>query len=65
MSPFLFILVSDCLDRLLYDSTSLGELKSNTCGTSRTSSLTVNHLQFADDALLFYSMDDKAIENLF
>ena len=62
LSPFLFILVDDCLSRLLDHSSSLGltiaHLVNNT-------TFSLNHFQFVNDTLLFSIADRSTIQNLF
>ncbi|XP_038882286.1 uncharacterized protein LOC120073517 [Benincasa hispida] len=62
LSLFLFILVANCLSRLLEHNSSRGHIISHPIGTSF---LTLHHLQFADDTLLFSTSDHSTLQNLF
>ena len=61
-SPFLFILVVDCLSCLLDHSLSKSLIATHPIGAS---SFILNHLQFADDTLLFSTDDRAALTCLF
>lgn len=62
LSPFLFILVADCLSHFLDQSSSLGLTLAHPIGTS---SFFLNHLQFVGDTLVFSVDVRSAIWNLF
>lgn len=60
--PFLFILVSNCFSRLMAHSARLGTIAMHSVGPS---SFYLNHLQFADDTLLFSTADRLALTRSF
>lgn len=62
LSPFLFILVVDCLSHLLTQAADLGLIKGFSTGSDP---LHIHHLQFADNTILFSLDEDEAIKNLF
>ena len=62
LSHFLFIIVADCLSRLLAHNSSLGL---NIAHPICQSSFSINHIQFANDTLLFSIAERYALQNLF
>lgn len=62
LSPFLFILVVDCLSHLLDHSISKNLIATQHIGAS---SFFLNHLQIADYSLLFSTADRAALTHLF
>lgn len=61
-SPFLFILVANSLSRLLDLSSSFDLI---TTHPIENSTFSLNHLQFADDTLLFSIAERTALRHLF
>lgn len=62
LSPFLFILVVDCLSHLLDHSISKDLIATHPIGAS---SFILNHLQIANNTLLFSTADCAALTHLF
>ena len=62
LSPFLFIMVMDCLSRLLTKAEYEGQIKGFQIGNE---GLSINHLQFADDTILFSDLvNASSIKNM-
>lgn len=64
LSPFLFTLVMDCLSRNLSSVKAKGLIKGFVVG-KEPKSLSITHLQFANDTILFSSPRADHIDNLF
>ena len=58
LSPFLFVLVAEVLNRLLGKAVSMGLTEGIELGSSR---VTLSHLQFVDDTILFAPMKQEIL----
>ncbi|CAL5344867.1 unnamed protein product [Camellia sinensis] len=61
LSPFLFIIVAECLNVLLSKALDLNLIKGVRVGVN---DVLVSHLQFADDSILFCEADEGEIVNV-
>ena len=61
LSPFLFVLVTEVLNRVLIRAAEVGLFKGLQIGSHRE---TLTHLQFADDTLLFCEANEIYLQNL-
>jgi len=61
LSPFLFVLVAEVLNRALNRAANLGLFKGLQVGANREM---ITHLQFADDTLLFCEAEELYLQNL-
>jgi Reverse transcriptase (RNA-dependent DNA polymerase) len=62
LSPYLFILVADGLNKMIHKSIRAGHLKG--LGPSDNSHEKIVNLQYADDTLIFLKANAKMVENL-
>ena len=61
LSPFLFDIFMEALSRMLVSSTAAGQFSGFTVGNEAGSLMSVSHLLFADDTLVFYDADSTHI----
>jgi len=61
LSPFLFVLVTEVLNRVMIRAAEVGLFKGLQIGSHRE---TLTHLQFADDTLLFCEANEIYLQNL-
>jgi len=61
LSAFLFVLMVEVLNRMLIRGEDLGLFKGL---AMHRQAVTVSHLQFADDTLIFYEADDSYVGNI-
>lgn len=61
LSPFLFVLVADVLNRLVERTNGVGLIEGFKIGRDRVN---LSHLQFADDTIFFLSKDACQLKNL-
>ena len=61
LSPFLFVLVAEVLNRLMIKAASMGLYQGLQVGGNRE---TLTHLQFADDTLLFCEPNELYLQNI-
>lgn len=62
LSPFLFIMVTDCLSRMLSEEAESGAIEGFKIGVE---SLSINHVLFVDDTILFSSLTKYKLSHLF
>lgn len=60
LSPFLFLLTAETFNRLILKGREIGVFKGITIGTRQVS---ITHLQFADDTIIFSPANDDCINN--
>ncbi|KAG6404611.1 hypothetical protein SASPL_136862 [Salvia splendens] len=60
LSPFLFLLISETFNRIVLKGRELGVLKGIKVGADQ---ITITHLQFPDDTIIFCPADAKIIDN--
>jgi len=61
LSPFLFVLMAEVLNRMLIRAEYLGLFKGLAVGRQ---AVTISHLQFMDDTLIFCETDESYIGNI-
>jgi len=61
LSPLLFVLVVEVLNRMLIRAEEVGLFKGVVMGREQ---VVVSHLQFADDTLIFCEADDRYVGNI-
>jgi len=61
LSPFLFVVVAEVLNRMLMQASSMGLFQGLQVGKKRE---TITHLQFADDTLLFCEANELYLQNI-
>ena len=61
LSPFLFVLVAEVLNKILIQTANMGLFKGLQIGGKRE---TLTHLQFADDTLLFCEANELYLQNI-
>ena len=64
LSPFLFDIVMEALSRMLVAATAAGQFSGFTVGNVTGSLMTVSHLLFTDDTLVFCDADSNHITTL-
>ena len=64
LSPFLFDIFMEALSRMLVSSTAAGQFSGFTVGNEAGSLMSVSHLLFADDTLVFCDADSTHITAL-
>ena len=64
LSPFLFDIVMEALSHMLVVTTAVGQFLGFTIGNATGSLMTVSHLLFADDTLVFCDADINHIKAL-
>ena len=64
LSPFLFDIVMEALSHMLVAATTTGQFLGFTVGNATGSLMTVSHLLFADDTLIFCDADNNHITAL-
>ena len=64
LSPFLFDIVMEALSRMLVAATAAGQFSGFTVGNEAGSLISVSHLLFADDTLVFCDADSTHITAL-
>ena len=64
LSPFLFDIVMEALSRMLVAATAAGQFPGFTVGNVTSSLMTMSHLLFADDTLVFCDADSNHITTL-
>ena len=64
VSPFLFDIVMEALSRMLDVAIAAGQFSGFSVGNATGSLLTVSHLLFADDTLIFCDVDSNHITAL-
>ena len=64
LSPFLFDIVIEALSRMLVAATAAGQFSGFTIGNKAGSLMSVSHLWFADDTLVFCDADNTHITAL-
>jgi hypothetical protein len=64
LSPFLFVLVMEAFSRMLRAFTDRGLISGFSVGTSGQDRVTVSHLLFADDTLVFCGANASQIRHL-
>ena len=65
LSPFLFVLMAEVLNRMMHKAANLGLIRGLSVGKDR---ILLSHLQFADDTLVFCEAEEqylKSIKELF
>ena len=61
LSPFLFDIVMEALSRMLFAAIEAGQFSGFSLGNASGSLMTVSHLLFADDTLVFCDADSNHI----
>ena len=61
LSPFIFVLVVDALNRLVVRARDVGLIEGFEIGRDRVK---LSHLQFADDTIFFLPKDESKLKNL-
>jgi len=61
MSPFLFVMMAEVLNRMLSKAAALGFFQGLCVGSGST---TITHLQFADDTLIFCEPNIEQLQNI-
>ena len=64
LSPFLFDIIMEALSRMLVAATAAGQFSGFTVGNEAGSLMSVSHLLFADDTLVFCDADNTHITAL-
>ena len=61
LSPFLFIIMAEVLSQMLVNANQLGLARGLVVGAKR---VTISHLQFADDTLIFCEVEEEYLMNI-
>ncbi|XP_075087758.1 putative mitochondrial protein AtMg01250 [Nicotiana tabacum] len=64
LSPFLFIIVMECLNNMVKKTKSNGWIKGFEVARSKNNSLEITHLQYADDTLIFCDAEKEQLRFL-
>jgi hypothetical protein len=64
LSPLLFVIIMEALSRMLMESEAMGLLAGFSVGLVHNSGLSISHLLFADDTLIFCDADVEQLRNL-
>jgi hypothetical protein len=64
LSPLLFVVIMEALSRMLMESEARGLLAGFSVGPVHNSGLSISHLLFADDTLIFCDADVEQLRNL-